>query len=87
MAYGRLATYNRQRTGAHDPHVIVPDVDLAARVMVLEELPGGNDRDGVLFVVDTRDGHSLGVDVVRERLVADLQLSSSTGTSRWQTAT
>ena len=47
-------------------------MDLAARVVVLEELPGGDDRDGVLFIVDARCGEVLGVDVVRERLVSDL---------------
>ena len=41
-------------------------------MVVLEELPGGDDRDGVLFIVDARGGEVLGVDVVRECLVADL---------------
>ena len=61
-----------RRTGAHDPHVVVADVDLAARVVVLEELPGGDDRDGVLFIVDAGGGEVLGIDVVRECLVPDL---------------
>ena len=62
-----------RRTGAHNPHVVVADVDLAARVVVLEELSGGNDGDRVLLVVDARDGHALGVNVIRERLVANLR--------------
>ena len=51
----RARQNTERRTGAHDPHVVVADVDLAARVVVLEELPGRNDVDGVLLVVDARD--------------------------------
>ena len=47
-------------------------MDLPRRVVVPEEAPG-EDRDDVLLVVDVRHGHllGLGVDVVREGLVAD----------------
>ena len=60
-------------TGTRDPHVVVADVNLAAGVVVAEEVDWGQDRDGVVVVVHAREGHGLRVDVVCERLVADLQ--------------
>ena len=50
-------------------------MDLAVGVVVAEEVDGRQDRDGVLLVVDAREGDRLRVDVVCERLVADLQES------------
>ena len=63
----------RARTRAGDPSVVVHDVDLARSVVEAEE-HAGQDRDGVFLVVDVRDGGDggVGVEVVREGLVADL---------------
>ena len=74
-----------RRTGALDPHAVIADVDLATHVAILEELHEREEWDGILFVVDPRGGHALRIDVVCERLVADLQrrsISRSTGTCR-----
>ena len=62
-----------QHTGALDPHVVIADVDLTTHVVILEEFHEREERDGILFVVDPRGGHALCIDVVCERLVADLQ--------------
>ena len=62
-----------RRTGARNPRIVVPDANLAADMMVFKKLRGGKDWNGVLFVVDARDGQALGIDVVRERLVSDLR--------------
>ena len=45
------------RTGTRHPHVVIADVDLAANVVVFEEF-WGEDRNGVLFVIDARDRHA-----------------------------
>ena len=60
-------------------------MDLATHVVIFEELHEREEWDGILFVVDARGGHALRIDVVCERLVADLQrrlISRSTGTCR-----
>ena len=64
-------------TGTRDPHVVVADVNLAAGVVVAEEVDWGQYWDGVMLVVDARERHGLRVDVVCERLVADLQKEST----------
>lgn len=62
-----------RRTEALNPCTVrVADMNLAARVVVLKELPSGDKRNGILSVVESSNGHALRINVVCKRLVADL---------------
>ena len=68
----RTSLNAQRRTGAFDPHIVIADVDLSAHMVIFEELSEGKDWNRVLFVVHARDGHVLSIDVVCERLIANL---------------